>query len=297
MERAARLRSLWSWLPAFRAVAETEHLPTASERLHVSASSLSRTIRLLEDDIGAPLFDRVGRQLVLNEAGRGLLRNVRLAMRSVDEALLAIGAGQLVGKVVVHVPGPYAALYVLPAMQALTEAHPGLIPHVTSVPTPSVADELRRGAVDVAVLDAARPSDDLTLVELAELPHGVFCGPGHPLHDVERVTRSMLEAHAFVAPTPLPDGAVPDRWPTTRPRRIGLYVTHMEVGIDACLSGGYLTVLPVPVAERAGLRRLPARGITGSTLCVMHRPTIEAGGRAEAVVRAITDSVSGPLDA
>jgi len=297
MERAARLRSLWSWLPAFRAVAETEHLPTASEQLHVSASSLSRTIRLLEDDLGTPLFDRVGRQLVLNDAGRSLLRSVRLAMRSVDEALVSIGPGQLVGRVVVHVPGPYAALYVLPAMRALTEKHPGLVPQVTSVPTPSVSDELRRGAVDVAVLDAVRPSDDLTLVELAELPHGVFCGPSHPLYSVERVTRAMLEEHPFVAPTPLPDGSVPDRWPTTRPRHIGLYVTHMEVGIDACLSGGYLTVLPVPIAERAGLRRLPARGITGSTLCALHRPTIDEGGRTEVVVRAIIDSVREPPDA
>src|SRR5262245_24932867 len=36
MDRAARLTELWSWLPAFRAVAETQHLPTAAAALHVS---------------------------------------------------------------------------------------------------------------------------------------------------------------------------------------------------------------------------------------------------------------------
>ena len=49
MERMRRLTTLWSWLPGFRAVAETQHLPTASKQLHVGASALSRTIRLLEE--------------------------------------------------------------------------------------------------------------------------------------------------------------------------------------------------------------------------------------------------------
>jgi len=44
MERVRRLYQLWTWLGAFRGVGETQHLPTASEELRVSASSLSRAI-------------------------------------------------------------------------------------------------------------------------------------------------------------------------------------------------------------------------------------------------------------
>ncbi len=58
MERLRRVASFWNWLPAFRAVAETEHLPTAAEALFVSPSALSRAIRLLEKDVGQPLFRR-----------------------------------------------------------------------------------------------------------------------------------------------------------------------------------------------------------------------------------------------
>ena len=43
-----RLLELWSWLPAFRFVAETEHLPTASDLLYTSPSALSRTVKQLE---------------------------------------------------------------------------------------------------------------------------------------------------------------------------------------------------------------------------------------------------------
>ena len=82
MERVRRLARFWNWLPAFRVTAETAHLPTASEALHISPSALSRTIRLLEEDVGQPLFDRVGRNIALNAAGQRLLAAVRDAMRT-----------------------------------------------------------------------------------------------------------------------------------------------------------------------------------------------------------------------
>ena len=87
MERLRRVNRLWNWLPAFRAVAETEHLPSASALLGVSPSALSRTIKLVEEDVGRPLFDREGRQLRLNANGHAFLRSVRDAMRRVHDGL------------------------------------------------------------------------------------------------------------------------------------------------------------------------------------------------------------------
>ncbi|MHC4078781.1 MAG: helix-turn-helix domain-containing protein, partial [Planctomycetota bacterium] len=69
MDRLRRLAQLWNWLPAFRAVGETQHLPTASRALSVTAPALSRAVRLLERDVGQPLFRRIGRRIELNEAG------------------------------------------------------------------------------------------------------------------------------------------------------------------------------------------------------------------------------------
>ncbi len=57
MDPTKKLRDIWAWIPVFRVVAETEHLPTAAARLHVSPSALSRTVRLVEDTLGEELFD------------------------------------------------------------------------------------------------------------------------------------------------------------------------------------------------------------------------------------------------
>ena len=86
MDRARRVASLWNWLPAFRVVAEYEGIQKAAVVLHVSPSSLSRTIKLIEDVIGTPLFVRASTGLTLTAFGVELLKRTREAMRRVDDA-------------------------------------------------------------------------------------------------------------------------------------------------------------------------------------------------------------------
>lgn len=57
-------------LSYFLKVAETEHMTNAAKELHISQPALSRSLRLLEEELGFKLFDRVGRHLLLNENGR-----------------------------------------------------------------------------------------------------------------------------------------------------------------------------------------------------------------------------------
>jgi len=86
MERARRIAGFWNWLPTFRAVAENEHLGRAAQALGVSSPAVSRTIHLLEDEMGVELLERDGRGLRLTEAGKLLQVAVRDAMRTVHEA-------------------------------------------------------------------------------------------------------------------------------------------------------------------------------------------------------------------
>lgn len=57
-------------LEYFKVIAECGSLTKAAQKLHTSQPSLSRSLRSLEDELGTPLFDRVGRNIVLNSAGR-----------------------------------------------------------------------------------------------------------------------------------------------------------------------------------------------------------------------------------
>ena len=155
-----RLLRLWNWLPAFRAVAQTEHLPTASARLNVSASALSRSIRLLEEDVGVPLFDRVGRRLALNAEGKLLLDAVRDAMRRVDDALARLERRTLAGSFGLSAPSAFFPVCVLPALKVLAQSHPDLRPRLTTLSAPDVNAHLLEGTLDLLrrIADDYRPA-------------------------------------------------------------------------------------------------------------------------------------------
>ncbi len=71
----------------FVAVAEELHFGRAAERLHISQSPLSRTIRELERDLGVTLFVRTTRRVELTEAGSLLLERSRRALSEIDGAI------------------------------------------------------------------------------------------------------------------------------------------------------------------------------------------------------------------
>lgn len=74
----------------FLAVAETLNFTRAADKVHVTQSTLSHQIRQLEDDLGQPLFERVGRRVILTESGQTFYEHVEPIMRQVDEAVGAV---------------------------------------------------------------------------------------------------------------------------------------------------------------------------------------------------------------
>lgn len=68
----------------FEEIAKCGSLTKAAEKLHTSQPSLSRNLHALEDELGTYLFDRVGRNIVLNNAGRIALQRVVAVLDSVE---------------------------------------------------------------------------------------------------------------------------------------------------------------------------------------------------------------------
>ena len=71
-------------LEYFCVIAECENLTKAAQRLHVSQPSLSRSLHALEDELGTQLFDRIGRNIILNDAGRIALERTLGVLDSTD---------------------------------------------------------------------------------------------------------------------------------------------------------------------------------------------------------------------
>jgi LysR family cyn operon transcriptional activator len=74
----------------FVTLAEELSFTRAAERMHVTQSTLSHQIKQIEDEIGQRLFDRIGKRVVITDAGEALLPNATRALREVDEGLRAL---------------------------------------------------------------------------------------------------------------------------------------------------------------------------------------------------------------
>ncbi len=285
MERVRRLSDLWSWIPAFRVVAELEHLPSAAKELHVSASALSRSVRMLEGSLGVKLFIRERRRIILNDAGKEFLVVVRRAMRLLDDGIDSIRAQRYAGALRIAAPGPFAALYVIPALVELRAQHPELLPQLMPMSASRAASALRSGDLDLALLDDPIASEPLTIERLVDVRYGVYCGPGHPLYTARSPSVSKILEHPFATPP----GGQDDHWPVDVPRKIGAHLGQMHLGLEICASGACLAVLPDAVAKahHKRLRRLPFEGFSPAALYAVYREQLSPNNKTQIALDAV----------
>jgi DNA-binding transcriptional LysR family regulator len=295
-ERILRVRAVWNWIPAFRAVAETQHIHQASRLLRVSPSALSRAIRLLEDQVGEPLFERTGRTLRLNAVGEEFLAVIRDAMRRVDDGLSQLASGELVGPVLLMSASALSDAYLLPALRELCRAHPKLIPHIHRFSRDETVHRLLRGQLDVALFQGAAPAHPRLVEEqIGSLTNGVYCGPSHPLFRSAQAGLAQLLEHPFAAIVAPETQIVQDGWLPEQPRRIGMYLSDFSLAYEVCAGGQMLAILPDVLVESRGwgdrLHRLGTEVVSNSPLCTARRPSLSKRSPAEAVVDALRRAV------
>jgi DNA-binding transcriptional LysR family regulator len=255
MELAQQVQRIWPWIPVFKVVAETEHLPTAAQRLHISPSALSRTVRLIEETLGQELFVRTARRIVLNATGRRLLEAVRRSMLSLERALPEVLESSFSGAYRVSSLGVLTDYVVLPALLALRVSHPAVLPALTTLTSRDANRQLASGLVEVAFYYDATAMDGIVCRRIGAHTNSVYCGRGHALFGKRRVTRPRLLEHEFSVAAIGDRGTPMDSWPVDVPRRIGFQILMLSSNLNVALSGKFLTVLPDLVAEphaRAG---------------------------------------------
>ncbi|MDP2315742.1 MAG: LysR family transcriptional regulator [Pseudomonadota bacterium] len=176
-------------LRCFVAVAEALHFRAAAERVSLSPAALSDRVRRLEEDIGAPLFERTTRKVHLTDAGRRLLPHARQLL---DEAARCRGVALGDPR-----PLPFALTlgtryelgisWLCPSLPILEAARPERTLHLYMGDTSALLDRLERGTVDACVLSARITRANVESV---------------PLHE---------EAYTFVAATPIAPEALGDQ--------------------------------------------------------------------------------------
>ena len=77
-------------LEYFLSLCQELHFTRAAEKVGISQPSLSQQIRLLEHEVGTPLFDRIGKKTALTESGKLLLKSTLNIFHELEQAQIAI---------------------------------------------------------------------------------------------------------------------------------------------------------------------------------------------------------------
>ncbi|MGF6601186.1 LysR family nitrogen assimilation transcriptional regulator [Paraburkholderia sp. GAS448] len=165
----------------FLAIADTGSATRAAELLHIVQPAVSRQLKLLEDDVGAPLFERDRRGMQLTEAGHILLDRARRALRELESAQQEIRPtpGLVSGAVSLGLLPSSCELLTAPLVGALQRAFPQIRVSLSVGYTDHLQRWLESGEIDAALLydPAASPALDvkplveesLSLVGLASI--------------------------------------------------------------------------------------------------------------------------------
>lgn len=156
-------------LRAFLAIADTGSVTRASEALHIVQPALSRQLRMLEEDIGTPLFERGPRGMELTDAGTWLIERARRALREIDHARTDILAAQpraVKGIVEVGLLNSQSELISGPLVSRLRARHPELVLRIFSSYSDRLREWLESGEVGVAALTDYRMAAQLDMQPL-----------------------------------------------------------------------------------------------------------------------------------
>lgn len=170
-------------LLTFLSVHRHGSVSAAAEALSRTQSAISRRIAVLEARVGLPLFERVGRRMVLSDAGLALLpqaERVASALRDAEAAIEAVRSGGG-GLLRIAVVGTLADARLAGALQAVRKACPQLDVRLRTATSDEVSALVRSGDATLGLRYFEDRADDLDAKVVLQEPLVVACAPSHPL--------------------------------------------------------------------------------------------------------------------
>lgn len=137
----------------FLELAQTEHLTQAAQNLFITQSTLSHGLRQLEEEVGAVLFERVGRGLRLSDAGRSLRGYAARALQEVEAGRMALAeiAGLNAGTLRVGTLASFGRTFIPPAVSAFSRRYPRVQVAVRELRGGEIEQMLLEGRLDVGI--------------------------------------------------------------------------------------------------------------------------------------------------
>jgi len=187
-------------LKTFRMVAKELSFTRAAEKLFLAQSSVSAQVRTLEEDLGVQLFDRIGRSIVLTNAGEKLMHYARrLEDLSQEMRSHVTSSHQLCGALTIRMPETLASEYMPEIIQQYHIENPEVQINFINCDDARLREELNSGSIDLAFLLTDEVlSEQVTISILGTEPLALVTGVNHPLASTPQLDSSDLQGESIL---------------------------------------------------------------------------------------------------
>ncbi|MGQ9427046.1 LysR family transcriptional regulator [Gilvimarinus sp. F26214L] len=197
-------------LLAFVRVAESGSFSIAAEALHLTQPAISKRVAALEEQLSARLFDRVGRQVRLTEAGRVLLPSAHRILQTVREARQHLNdlSGQVGGELNLGTSHHVGLHRLPPVLSQYVRQYPDVDLQLSFLDSEKAYAEVQSGRLDLAVVTLSpNPPPSIESRIIWDDPLRFVASPSHPLARRTSLTLGELcdypailpEAHTYTA--------------------------------------------------------------------------------------------------
>ncbi|HRL95133.1 MAG TPA: LysR family transcriptional regulator [Pseudomonas sp.] len=190
-------------LNAFIAIAETGSFSLAGERLHLTQPAISKRIAGLEQQLKVRLFDRLGREINLTEAGRALLPRAYQILGVLDDTRRALSnlSGEISGRLTLATSHHIGLHRLPPLLRAFTRAHPQVALDIQFLDSEVAYEEVLHGRAELAVITLAPETrEPVRAVGVWDDPLDFVAAPEHPLACIGPVSLADVARHPAVFP-------------------------------------------------------------------------------------------------
>ena len=186
-------------LRLLEAVARNSSFTRASEELHLTQPAVSTQIKQLEEEVGMPLFEQMGKKIFLTEAGKEVYafsRNIAQQFRDIESVLddmKGVKRGTLA--LTVTSTGKYFAPYLL---AAFLKRHPGTQVHLEVMNREEAIQQLQDNIPDMVIMGTPPENIEVQSQAFMQNPLVMIAPPDHPLVGSSRISISKLVDENFI---------------------------------------------------------------------------------------------------
>lgn len=190
-------------LQAFLAVAETGSFSKAAERIYLTQPAISKRIAALEHNLGARLFDRIGRRVQLTESGRALLERSRAILNELEDAKRSLAnlSGRIGGSLSLATSHHIGLHRIPPALKQFRARYPEVQLDLRFMDSEQACHAVLRGDLELAIVTLPpAPIPPLKCERVWDDPLDVVVAANHPLARRRAVPAQALLEHPAILP-------------------------------------------------------------------------------------------------